>query len=149
MAIVISLFAQQFSSSEDLSWQIAIAVFALAVGIPHGSLDHLVTLPKANPLRMSLFIVLYVAIVVAAVFAILKWNITGFQLVVLMSVIHFEVGDIAFLIELDRLSESTKKRFPTAFVAIAFGALPVVIPLINTQSTSALASVNEELINRH
>jgi Brp/Blh family beta-carotene 15,15'-monooxygenase len=149
MAIVISLFAQQFSSSEDLSWQIAIAVFALAVGIPHGSLDHLVTLPKANPLRMSLFIVLYVAIVVAAVFAILKWNITGFQLVVLMSVIHFEVGDIAFLIELDRLSESTKKRFPTAFVAIAFGALPVVIPLINTQSTNALASVNEELINWH
>jgi len=149
MAVLVSLFAQRFTSSDDLSWQIAIAAFALAVGIPHGALDHLVTLPKENRNRMVLFIALYVAIAIAAVVAILQWNVFGFQIVVLMSVIHFGVGDSAFLIEMEQLSQSTKKRFPTKFVAVAFGAVPVVIPLINSQSTSALASVNKELINWH
>lgn len=149
MAVLISLFAQRFTSNDDLSWQIAIAVFALAVGIPHGALDHLVTLPKGNRIKMSLFIALYIAIAVAAVFAILEWNVIGFQIVVLMSVLHFGVGDSAFLIELDQLSHSRKKRIPTKFVAVAFGAIPVVIPLINSQSTSALASVNAELIDWH
>jgi Brp/Blh family beta-carotene 15,15'-monooxygenase len=149
MAILISLLAQRLNTADDLSWQIGIAAFALAVGIPHGALDHLVTLPKGNPKKMAFFIAIYVSVAVAAVFAILQWNVVGFQLVVLMSLVHFGIGDSAFITELDRLSESKVKKFPTLFVALPLGALPVVIPLINGKSTSALESVNSSLVNWH
>ncbi|MTA72354.1 MAG: beta-carotene 15,15'-dioxygenase, Brp/Blh family [Actinobacteria bacterium] len=137
------------SDKNDLSWQVGIAVFALAVGIPHGALDHLVTVPRTNKRVMALFICGYVAVAVGAVLAILKWNVFGFQLVVLMSLVHFGIGDSAFLNELDRLKGLTTSRLPTAFVFLAFGAVPVVIPLINSSSTSALAEVNSSLINWH
>ena len=142
MAILISLVAARISDKNDLSWQVGIAVFALAVGIPHGALDHLVTVPRTNKRVMVLFICGYVAVAAVAVLAILKWNVFGFQLVVLMSLVHFGVGDSAFLNELDRLKGLTTSRLPTVFVFLAFGAVPVVIPLINSSSTSALAEVN-------
>jgi len=149
MAILISLVAARISDKNDLSWQVGIAVFALAVGIPHGALDHLVTVPRTNMRVMVLFIGGYVAVAVIAVLAILKWNVFGFQIVVLMSLVHFGIGDSAFLNELDRLKGLTASRLPTAFVFLAFGAVPVVIPLINSSSTSALAEVNSSLINWH
>ena len=148
-AILVSLIATRLSDKNDLTWQVGIAVFALAVGIPHGALDHLVTLPRTNRSAMILFIVIYVIVAIAAVLAILKWNVPGFGLVVLMSLIHFGVGDSAFLNELDRLKGVTTARLPTKFVFLAFGSIPVVIPLINSSSTRALSEVNSNLINWH
>ena len=149
MAIVVSLVASQLSNSADLSWQVAIAVFALAVGIPHGALDHFVTVPRTNKAKMALFISIYVLVACAAALAILKWNVLGFQVVVLMSLVHFGVGDSAFLTELDRLRGRTSSHLPTIFVTLAFGSVPVVLPLINSSSTSALSEVNSKLINWH
>jgi Ni/Fe-hydrogenase subunit HybB-like protein len=48
MAILVSLIATRVGDKNDLSWQVGIAVFALAVGIPHGALDHLVTMPRGK-----------------------------------------------------------------------------------------------------
>ena len=149
MAILVSLVAARLSDKSDISWQVGIAVFALAVGIPHGALDHLVTVPRTSKRAMVLFIIGYVAVVIGAVLAILKWNVFGFQLVVLMSLIHFGVGDSAFLNELDRLKGVSTSRLPASLVFLAFGSVPVVIPLINSASTSALAEVNSKLINWH
>jgi len=149
MAIVASLVASQLIGSKDLTWQVAIALFALAVGIPHGALDHFVTVPRTNKKSMVVFIFVYVVVAGAAVLAILKWNVLGFQIVVLMSLVHFGVGDSAFLNELDRLKGKTSARLPTAFVVLAFGSIPVVMPLINSSSTSALSQVNTNLINWH
>ena len=149
MAIVASLVASQLIGSKDLTWQIAIALFALAVGIPHGALDHFVTVPRTNKKSMVVFIFVYVVVAGAAVLAILKWNVLGFQIVVLMSLVHFGVGDSAFLNELDRLKGISSSRLPTAFVVLAFGSIPVVMPLINSSSTSALSQVNTNLINWH
>jgi len=149
MAIVASLVAAQLIGSKDLTWQVAIALFALAVGIPHGALDHFVTVPRTNKKSMFVFIFVYVLVACAAVLAILKWNVLGFQIVVLMSLVHFGVGDSAFLNELDRLKEKTSYRLPTPFVVLAFGSIPVVLPLINSLSTSALAQVNTNLVNWH
>jgi len=95
------------------------------------------------------FIFVYVLVACAAVLAILKWNVLGFQIVVLMSLVHFGVGDSAFLNELDSLKEKTNYRLPTTFVVLAFGSIPVVLPLINSLSTSALAQVNTNLVNWH
>jgi Brp/Blh family beta-carotene 15,15'-monooxygenase len=124
-------------------------VIALAVGIPHGALDHLVTLPKAQPLKMTFFITIYIAIALAAIWAILQWNVWGFIGVVIMSATHFGIGDSAFISELDRLKGRSTSHLPVWAYASAGGALPVAIPLVNSRSTEALEKVNSNLVDWH
>ena len=145
----LSLIFSSWLGKESLNWQVAIAIFALAVGIPHGALDHLVTLPKSNPLKMTFFIAIYVAIALAAIWAILQWNVWGFIAVLLMSAIHFGIGDSAFIAELTQLSSKKRSQLSTWCYALAAGFVPVVIPLINSRSTEALEKVNPVLINWH
>ena len=147
IATVLSLLFSQWLGTNSLGWQLVLATIALAIGIPHGALDHLVTLPKAAPIRMALFIILYIAIALLAIYAILRWNVWGFIFVVLMSAIHFGIGDAAFLSEKDSLDGSS--RIPSWFYAPAAGLLPVAIPLVNRRSTDALEKVNPALINWH
>jgi Brp/Blh family beta-carotene 15,15'-monooxygenase len=131
-----------------MGWQISTAVIALAVGIPHGALDHLVTLPRSKPLTMILFIFIYVAVAVISVFAILRFNTAGFIVVVVMSAIHFGIGDAAFLSEIDRRCDSSKK-LPRTVYAIASGFIPVLIPLVNKASSDALKEVNPLIVDWH
>jgi beta-carotene 15,15'-dioxygenase len=147
IATVLSLLFSQWLGTNSLGWQLVLATIALAIGIPHGALDHLVTLPKAAPIRMALFIILYVAIALLAIYAILRWNVWGFIFVVIMSATHFGIGDAAFLSEKDLLDGSS--RIPAWFYAPAAGLLPVAIPLVNSRSTDALEKVNPALINWH
>jgi beta-carotene 15,15'-dioxygenase len=149
LAIVLSLLFSSWLGSGSLNWQVVLAVVALAIGIPHGALDHLVTLPKAQPLKMAFFIAIYVAIALAAIWAILQWNIWGFIGVVIMSATHFGIGDSAFISELDRLKGRASLQLPVWAYASAGGALPVAIPLVNSRSTEALEKVNSNLVNWH
>ena len=148
LAILTSLIFSDLLGSSSMSWQVVIAVIALAIGIPHGALDHLVTLPKAQPKKMALFILVYVAVAIVAVIGILKFNIVGFIVVLFMSAIHFGIGDAAFINEIDKRSEGTKKLNRWFYIPAA-GFTPVFIPLVNSASTEALASVNPALINWH
>jgi Brp/Blh family beta-carotene 15,15'-monooxygenase len=148
LAITLSLIFSQFLGQSSIHWQVVIAVTALAIGIPHGALDHLVTLPKSKPLVMALFIAIYVLVAIVAVIAILKFNVVGFIFVLLMSAIHFGIGDAAFINEMDRRS-GRKKALPRTIYAVAAGATPVMIPLVNSASTDALAQVNPALIDWH
>ena len=151
--LIVILLSQLFAGlidESDISWQVALALLALAVGIPHGALDHLVTLPRASFKKMVVFISIYVAIAILAVAMILTWNVYGFIGVVIMSALHFGVGDTAFINELDRtMGRASSKRVAQFFYALSAGALPVVIPLTKSDSTSALAAVNSDLINWH
>jgi Brp/Blh family beta-carotene 15,15'-monooxygenase len=131
-----------------MGWQVVIAVIALAIGIPHGALDHLVTLPKAEPKKMAAFIVVYVTVAVVAVVGILQFNTIGFIIVLFMSAIHFGIGDGAFISEIDKRSK-TERKLNRWFYIPAAGFTPVFIPLVNSASTQALASVNPALINWH
>ena len=131
-----------------MGWQVVVAVIALAIGIPHGALDHLVTLPKAQPRKMAIFIAIYVAVAVVAVLGILQFNTIGFILVLFMSAIHFGIGDGAFINEIDKRAEPVKKLNRWLYIPAA-GFTPVFIPLVNSASTKALASVNPALINWH
>ena len=148
LAILTSLIFSDLLGSSSMSWQVIIAVIALAIGIPHGALDHLVTLPKAQPKKMALFIIVYVAVAIVAVIGILQFNIVGFIVVLFMSAIHFGIGDAAFINEIDKRSEGTKKLNRWFYIPAA-GFTPVFIPLVNSASTEALASVNPALINWH
>jgi Brp/Blh family beta-carotene 15,15'-monooxygenase len=148
VAIVLSFAFARIIEETEITWQVLIALIALAIGIPHGALDHLVTLPRSNFKKMALFITLYVAVAVLAVIALLTWNVVGFILVVVMSAVHFGIGDAAFISEIDRRGEETK-RFQKYLYATAAGTLPVVIPLVSDKSTSALEKVNPALVDWH
>ena len=148
VAVILSIVFTASLGSDNLNWQITLAVIALITGIPHGSLDHLVTLPKGAPMKMALFVIIYVLIAVAAIWAILRWNVLGFQLVVIMSAAHFGVGDAAFIAESERLNNRVSKSLIDRLIyAIPAGLLPVFVPLSSDLTNSALAQVNPKLIN--
>ena len=96
-AILLSLAFSRFIEETSITWQVVIALIALAIGIPHGALDHLVTLPRSSVKKMALFISVYVAVAAIAVVALLTWNVVGFIFVVVMSAVHFGIGDAAFI----------------------------------------------------
>ena len=143
-AIGLSLIFNATLGSDHLGWQVVIALIALGIGIPHGAVDHLITIPRASKLRFYRFIVLYVIVAVVAALAILKWNVIGFQIVVLMSALHFGFGDASFLAEAGELKMN---RVTEMAYALAAGSLPVVLPLVNSKSASALERVNHHLVN--
>lgn len=146
--IILSLIFSQLLGESSMHWQVAIAIAALAIGIPHGALDHLVTLPKSQPLVMVGFISVYVLVAIVAVIAILNFNVIGFIFVLVMSAVHFGIGDAAFISELDR-RRPMSVRLPRAIYAVSAGSIPVLIPLVNSASTDALAQVNPALIDWH
>jgi len=148
LAIVASLFFSDLLGEGSMGWQVVIAVIALAIGIPHGALDHLVTLPKAQPKKMAIFIVVYVAVAIVAVVGILKFSTVGFIFVLFMSAVHFGIGDAAFINEIDKRNDVSRKLNRWFYIPAA-GFTPVFIPLVNSASTEALASVNPALINWH
>ena len=150
LVVLLSVALNNLIDASSITWQIVIALIALAVGIPHGALDHLVTLPRTSLSKMALFILGYILIAALAVWAILTWNVIGFIGVVIMSALHFGIGDAAFITESDRASRTKQASHLAQFAyALAAGSLPVVIPLTNDRSTSALAAVNEDLVNWH
>ena len=148
VGVLLSLVFSELLNSSSMGWQVVVAIIALAIGIPHGALDHLVTLPKAAPLKMAVFILIYVVVAVVAVIGILQFNTIGFIIVLFMSAIHFGIGDGAFISELDRRTQPRTKLNRWFYIPAA-GFTPVFIPLVNSASTEALASVNPALINWH
>jgi beta-carotene 15,15'-dioxygenase len=151
-AVLFGIFAASFLNplvgNKNLSWQVLLALIAIAIGIPHGAVDHLIAIKTDSKFKLAILILGYVAIAILAVLAILKWNVIGFRLVLIMSVLHFGIGDTAYLAELDRLnSQRVMTKVQQFFFALAIGAVPVLIPLTKMESTSALGKVNTGLIN--
>jgi Brp/Blh family beta-carotene 15,15'-monooxygenase len=147
-AIFISGVLNILAIGGNLAWQVGLAVFALAIGIPHGAVDHLVALPATSKSKLLLLILGYVAIAVVAVLAILHWNKLGFQLVLAMSAFHFGFGDVAFIAEQDRLAGRLRIKSKTQnMLAITSGSIPVLIPLLNKSTASALREINPLLID--
>jgi hypothetical protein len=44
-AIITSLIFRHLVIQTNLSWQVALSLVALLIGIPHGAVDHLITIP--------------------------------------------------------------------------------------------------------
>ena len=124
--------------------QVLIALVALAVGIPHGAVDHIVTVPKFQPLRMTLFLLAYLGVVGLVILFIFTQNLLGFQLIVALSAIHFGIGDASFIAESDE--RAGRKGFPRYSYAFAAGFMPVMIPLTSPLTSQALQEVNPVLI---
>ena len=148
VATALSLVFAHTISEKNLGWQIALATLALAVGIPHGAIDHLITLPKNAWKIMALFIAGYVLIAVLAGAAIFQWNVVGFQLVLIMSFLHFGFGDTTFLTELRSLLGSpSSNRLAQFTYAISAGAIPVLLPLTSDKTESALRKIHPSIVD--
>lgn len=128
----------------NFTWQIALALIALTIGIPHGAVDHLITVPKMASLKMFLFLTTYLSVTGVAIWFFLNFQLIGFILIVVISALHFGVGDSSFISELDNRLD--KKRFAKILYALAAGFTPVFIPLVNSQSQAALEVVNPNLV---
>ncbi len=147
---VILLFALLRIAGIDLnmSAQITIALIALLIGIPHGAIDHLISIPSKPRGRFLLYIVMYVAIALLAGWAIATWNLNGFRVVVVMSALHFGYGDAAFRNEWKTASAIKKSPwFVESIYALPAGFAPVVLPLTDSRTRSALHRINPALIN--
>jgi len=149
-AIAVLLFAGLELTNFELTMkaQVALAVIALAIGIPHGAIDHLITIPRDSTKKFIAFIAIYTLIAIVAALAIAKWNLVGFQLVVLMSALHFGFGDSAYASE-SRAAEQRAGYSNIAITsyAIPAGFLPVVLPLTDQRTLDVLTELNPTLIN--
>jgi len=149
-AIAVLLFSGlQFSNTEvSIKAQVVLAIIALAIGIPHGAIDHLITIPRDSTKRFVGFIVIYTLIAIAAALAIAQWNLIGFQLVVLMSALHFGFGDAAYANESQAAADKTGySNFLLTSYAIPAGFLPVVLPLTDNRTLEVLQELNPALVN--
>jgi Brp/Blh family beta-carotene 15,15'-monooxygenase len=129
-----------------ISAQVVIALIALLLGIPHGAIDHLITLPSHPRSKFLLFIVIYVVIAVIAGIGIATWNQHGFQFVLVMSALHFGFGDASYANEW-RSAKGEKARswiLETCY-ALPAGLLPVALPLTDSRALSALNRINRSL----
>ena len=149
-AIAVLLFAGlQIANIEiSIGAQVAVAVIALAIGIPHGAIDHLITIPRDSTRKFVAFIAIYTLIAIIAALAIAQWNLIGFQLVVLMSALHFGFGDSAYANESQAAAEKNGySSFVLNSYAIPAGFLPVVLPLTDKRTLDVLQELNPTLIN--
>lgn len=131
-----------------LSLQLGIALLALLVGIPHGAIDHLITIPRTSQRKFITYIVGYILVAILAGWAIATWNLLGFQIVVVMSALHFGFGDAAYRNEETVYLKDDK--FPLwveSAYAIPAGFLPVVLPLTDSRTLDALERIQPTLIN--
>ena len=148
--LVVLLFAglQVTNFEISIKAQVVLAVIALAIGIPHGAIDHLITIPRTSRSRFITFVTIYTLIAIIAALAIAKWNLVGFQLVVLMSALHFGFGDSAFANESRAAkNENGYSKLVLASYAIPAGFLPVVLPLTDKRTLDVLQELNPTLIN--
>ena len=147
--LTIFLFAlfRLVSFEPSISLQIIIATIALAVGIPHGAVDHLISVQRNSKLQFAFFILGYIAIAIAAGVAIARWNQVGFQLVVLMSGLHFGFGDASFSNELKSAEGRNGNSIGILiWYAIPAGFLPLVLPLTDVRAASALQRINPHIL---
>lgn len=130
----------------NLSAQVTIALVGLLIGIPHGAIDHLISIPSTPRIRFYIYIVAYVAIALIAGWMIASWNLHGFQVVIVLSSLHFGFGDAAFRNEWK--SAARARKFPwfiESIYAIPAGFLPVILPLTDPRSGNALERIRPAL----
>jgi Brp/Blh family beta-carotene 15,15'-monooxygenase len=147
-SLVIVIAAQLILGDIPLSLQLVIAMIALLVGIPHGAIDHLITIPRTSQRKFTAYIVGYIVIAILAGWAIATWNLLGFQIVVVMSALHFGFGDAAYRNEETAyLREDKHPLWVESAYAIPAGFLPVVLPLTDSRTLDALERIQPTLIN--
>jgi Brp/Blh family beta-carotene 15,15'-monooxygenase len=145
LAILASLLGQVPSSTPEVpAWALVAAIIALAVGIPHGAVDHLMLPALPRGAKLLGLAAIYLAIAAVATLAILIAPGPAFVIVVAMTVWHFGSGDVEAWATLT--GEQVHPRgWHKALLAIAAGGAPVVLPLTSPAAMTTLATVHPSL----
>lgn len=132
-------------SSELPTWVPWVALAALAVGVPHGAVDHLALIRPVGRrwLTVAKYLALYVAVAAAATTLILLVPEVAFGAVIAMSVWHFGTGDMESLVDLGGDVRDT--RGWSALHAVAAGAVPIVLPLTGGATAATLGLIQPRL----
>ena len=146
LAIGVSVAAHGLASPSVVApWQFAVALVALAAGVPHGAVDHLALGGRRSIAAWLGLGLAYAAIAGAAAAAILLAPRWGFIAVVLMTIVHFGSGDASYAAS--HRDAVPSSGFATAVRIAAGGAVPIAIPLTNPGATETLRILNPELVN--
>jgi len=131
------------ATTEVPVWIMVAAIVALAIGIPHGAVDHL-TLTRRLPANQLLALgLVYLLIAVLAVIAILLAPGIAFMIVIAMTVWHFGTGDVEAMHEID--GTPRERGFTWYLHAMAVGSAPVILPLTSPAAVSTLNAIQPRL----
>jgi Brp/Blh family beta-carotene 15,15'-monooxygenase len=144
IAIIASLLTQVTSSSVDIGpIPAALALIALALGIPHGAADNLTFVHVLSWRGWIRLVIVYVTIAAVAALLIIAFPSIGFVLVLAMTVWHFGTGDVQATAELEGETPASGKF--RILYALALGSAPVLLPLTSPAALSTVVSLEPEL----
>lgn len=144
IAIVASLLTQVTASTIDIGpIPAALALIALALGIPHGAADNLTLVHELSWRGWIRLGIVYVPIAAAAALLIIAFPAVGFILVLAMTVWHFGTGDVQATAELEVKSPVAGRS--RIIYALALGSAPVLLPLTSPAALSTVVSLEPQL----
>ncbi len=125
------------------NWLLLIALVALAVGVPHGAVDHLTFRGALTARQFTALALIYTLVAGLGTAAIIAAPVPSFLIVLAATVWHFGTGDA----EATSALHGTPPECGLArvVIALALGSAPVLLPLTSPASTSTLALIEPHL----
>jgi beta-carotene 15,15'-dioxygenase len=144
MAIPISFVTKSTTATTDVpGWMIIAAIIAVALGIPHGAVDHL-TLGASLTWRTALTLgSVYLVVALMAATAVILFPGIAFIAVLAMTVWHFGAGDVEASRELGGAAPETGST--RILHSIAAGSAPVLLPLTSPAAVTTLYAIQPRL----
>lgn len=130
-------------SAEAPTWLLAIAIIALAIGVPHGAVDHLTLSKELTIPQFIKMACVYVLVAALGVVAIIVAPVPAFVVVLAMTVWHFGTGDLEAMHELQ--GSPPERGSMRVIHALALGSAPVLLPLTSSASAATLALIEPRL----
>ena len=143
--VVICLATGVTATNTDVpTWSLIVALIALALGVPHGAVDHLILLDELpNRRRQIAWALSYATAAAVAAAAIMRWPAAAFPLVIALSCWHFGSGDSEATTELNT-RQPTRGLTRLSYRAAA-GCAPVILPLTSSSSIDTLRRIEPDL----
>lgn len=144
MAIPIAIVAKSTTATTHVpGWMVAVAIIAVAIGIPHGAVDHL-TLATSLTWRTAVTRgSVYLVVALLSATAVILFPGIAFIAVLAMTVWHFGAGDVEASRELGGAPPET--GVTRIMHSIAAGSAPVLLPLTSPAAVSTLSAIQPRL----
>lgn len=144
VAVLVSVVSRNTADVTQIGFfPMAMALVALAVGIPHGAIDTLTLESGLSTQRRWLLRFLYFGVAAMSAAVIITWPAIAFVLVLMMTVWHFGSGDLEATGELRKLAPM---HGPQRFVyALALGSAPVLLPLTSPAAVATVVAIEPAL----
>lgn len=144
LTVIVSVACQATAWSPTVpSWAVATALVALALGIPHGAVDHLAVTTLSSTVARLAGGLVYLAVAAAATATILRVPAPAFVAVLAMSVWHFGTGDVGAAADL--AGRDPHRRGVRLLQALALGSAPVLLPLTSASAVASVGLINPSL----